>query len=204
MDRKNHPLHGDLGRRVRRRRVRCGLIAALLAAVLCALPTACKRGPRFTSQLSIERIERLSQLVTLKVQVADVLQAESGSVTGAWLVKGDALISVDLSKAEIAAQDPEHRTATILLPQPQVLQPRVDHRRTVTFDVRTGWFTPSRIESRLRDDAMRQAQALVEAAVDSEENIGLARDTAEKWLRVFFEQLGWRVSISWKSRNTTS
>jgi len=67
-----------------------------------------------------------------------------------------------------------------------------------TYDVRTGWFTPARKESQMRDEAMRRAQELVEAAAGSGENLRLARDTAEKWLQAFFGQLGWHVKVEWK------
>ncbi len=66
-----------------------------------------------------------------------------------------------------------------------------------TSDVRTGGFTLGRVEFRMRDEVMRQAQALVEAAVGSAENISLARDTATRWLQVFFAQLGWRITVVW-------
>jgi len=164
----------------------------------CLVLAGCGGNTKFASNISVEKLEKLSHLVSLKVHVADVLRAESGRISGAWLIKGDALIAVDMGKAEIPTQDSTSRTATILLPQPEVMQPRVDHSRTVTYDVKTGLFSSGRAESRIRDDAMKQAQILVETAARSEENLQLAREGTEKLLIAFFEQLDWRVKIEWK------
>jgi len=44
--------------------------------------------------------------------------------------QGDALIAVDLSRARIVEKDEGAKKATVVLPQPVVLQSRVDHTRT--------------------------------------------------------------------------
>ena len=66
---------------------------------------------------TIERLERLSQLTTTRVSIADVLTGEGSGCKGAWLIKGDALIAVDLSKAAIVEKDETARRATIRMPQ---------------------------------------------------------------------------------------
>lgn len=145
--------------------------------------------------LSVDRLERLSELVTLKIHVADVLQAEGKRVTGAWLVKGDALVAVDMSRAKIT--DKGGNRVDIRLPEPRVIQPRVDHSRTITYDVKSGLFTSGKAESRMRDEAMKQAQRLVEQAAGSADNIKTAKERAELLITAFFEELGWRVRIIW-------
>ena len=85
---------------------------------------------------TIERLERLSHLVSSRVSVADVLIGEGDGCHGAWLIRGDALLAVDLTHAQISEKDEAARRATILLPQPGILQPRVDHSRTKTWEVK--------------------------------------------------------------------
>src|SRR5438552_624809 len=91
--------------------------------------------------LTIEQIQPLSSLVTTRVEVADVVETTLGGYTGgikvAILVKGDFLLGIDLSKARFEAVDREHRTATLVLPQPSVTSPRVDHSRTRVFGIST-------------------------------------------------------------------
>ena len=101
-------------------------------------------GIEWRSDFHIDRLEELSELVTLRVQVSDVLCAEADGVRAAFLVAGDAVISVDMGLAQVANRDDAARTATLLLPAPAVLNARVDHRRTLTYDVRRRLFTSSR------------------------------------------------------------
>jgi len=82
---------------------------------------------------TVERLQRLSQLVTLQVHVADVLIGEGEGSRGSWLIKGDALLGTDLAKAQIVDRDDTARRATLLLPSPVVLHSRVDHQRTRTW-----------------------------------------------------------------------
>lgn len=158
----------------------------------------------YNSTLQLDRLEDLSELVSLRVQISDVLQAETKGVKAAFLIAGDALISVDMGCAEIVSEDTETRVATILLPEPKVLTPRVDHRRTCTYDVQKSLFTRTRVESRVRDEAMGQAQSLVEQAANSSDNITLAKSNAEKTLRLLCKQLGWDVEIRWRAAHAGS
>ena len=150
------------------------------------------------NEITVRQLEKLSHLVALRVQVADVLKGTVGRVSGIWLVKGDALISVDLAKAEVVRQDPATRTVTVRLPHPQVFHARVDHERTQTYDVKRGWFSASATEDRLRDEAMRQAQKLIETAAQAEEYQVLAREHTCRLIQFFFAELGWTVTVEWK------
>ncbi len=108
---------------------------------------------------TVERLQKLSHLVTTKVLIADVLVGEGEGHVGAWLVKGDALLGVDLSRAKIIAKDDTARRATIQLPLPELLTSRVDHSRTQTWQVRkTAWLPWSGDGDKLRDQVMRRGR----------------------------------------------
>ena len=152
---------------------------------------------------TIERLERLSHLVSSRVSVADVLIGEGDGCHGAWLIRGDALLAVDLTHAQITEKDEAARRAVILLPQPDILQPRVDHSRTKTWEVKTTTFIPWHADQdKLRDAVMLQAQNLVAEAAASKENIEQAKRSAEAILRALFEEVGWEVRITWKDTPT--
>ncbi len=147
---------------------------------------------------TIEKLERLSQLVTTRVQIADVLTGEGSGCKGAWLIKGDALIAVDLSKAAIIEKDEAVKRATIRLPLPQVLQARLDHSRTKTWQVQTTTFIPwASHQDSLRDSVMREAQELVAHSADSVENIQQAKASAEAALKLLFAETGWTLTVIW-------
>ncbi len=152
---------------------------------------------------TVTNLEMLSDLVTLKVYIADVLISKSNDYQGSWLVKGDALIGIDLSKAVLNEKDETQRMARIQLPQPRVLIARVDHSKTKTWDVQTLTWKPSffREDPRIiRDSAMEQAQLLVEHVASSEEHMNQARKQAEQVIKSFYHLAGWQVSVHWHEK----
>ena len=78
--------------------------------------------PRFSSSgPTIVQLERLQYLVSTRVHVADVLVGESRWLEGSWIIQGDALLAVDMAKAEIKDRNEQAKTAVIVLPRPGVL-----------------------------------------------------------------------------------
>jgi hypothetical protein len=91
-----------------------------------------------------------------------VLIAQGEGCRGAWLIRGDSLIAVNLSQAAIVEKDNATKRATIDLPPKELLQARVDHERTRTWAAdRMCWLPWNAHQDRLRDDVMQQAQRLV-------------------------------------------
>ena len=88
------------------------------------------------------QLERLQYLVSTRVHVADVLVGESRWLEGSWIIQGDALIAVDMSKAEIKDRDEKARTAVIVLPQPAVLSARVNHEKSQQWDIKSRSWIP--------------------------------------------------------------
>ena len=148
---------------------------------------------------TVSRLERLSRLVTGRVYVVDVLVGETDNCRGAWLIKGDALLAIDLDHAQITEKNDQTRKATILLPQPTILQPRVDHEHTRTWEVRNmAWLPWHSDQDRVRDAVMRQAQHLVSQAAAAKENIDQAKRAAEIIIRSFYDEVGWDVKVVWE------
>ena len=148
---------------------------------------------------TVERLERLSYLVVTHVVVADVLIGEGEGYKGCWLVKGDGLIGTDLGRVKILEKDEKARRATVQLPQPEVLQSRVDHDRTTTWEVKKTSSIPwNSDQDRLRDHVMREAQRLVAHAAGSAENIRQARSVAEAVIAGFYRELAWEVTVIWQ------
>ena len=147
---------------------------------------------------TLERLQRLCHLVTGRVYVADVLTAEGDRCRGVWLVKGDCLLAVDLSRASIVRKHEHDKYAVLQFPLPEVLQSRLDHERTKTWEVkRTTWVPWRGDRDRLRDCAMLHAQRLIEHVARSPENTTLAKMAAEAAVRGFYAEFGWRVEVVW-------
>lgn len=150
---------------------------------------------------TVTQLESLAELVPLRVHIADVLVAEGESYRGSWLVKGDAVISVSLKGARIENRDDSRKTAIIVLPPPRVLQARVDHERTKTWNVeKSSWVPFVGNPDRLRDSAMQHAQKLIEEAAQEEKNLNYARETAAIVLKSMYRLNGWDVDVQWSDR----
>jgi len=133
------------------------------------------------------------------VNVADVLVAEGEGYRGSWLIKGDALLSIDLSQAKVVTINNQLRTATIHLPQPKVSSPRVDFTRSKTWDVeKVTWIPWGGDQGVLRDLAMLHAQQLVEFAAGTEENMEHARTSTSRVVGSIYRMVDWDVTIEWE------
>lgn len=153
----------------------------------------------------ITRVQSLGEVVTAKVHLADVLTASDDGFKGAWIIRGDALIAVDLTLAAMPADrvDEMRRTATVVLPRPHVLQPRVDHARTETYDIRRiGWSWWKGDRDKLCDLAMKSAQERIRADAESLSMIDLGRRAAEKLISLIGDTLDWTVTVEWQDRPT--
>lgn len=150
---------------------------------------------------TVERLQKLSQLVTSRVFIADVLIGENDSYRGCWLVRGDAIIGLDLSRAAIIEKDDAAKHATIRLPQPVVILARVNHERSRVWEVRSTSWIPWHADrsAGLLDEVMHQAQLMVTQVAGSKENIEQAKRSAEVIVGALYEHVGWAVSIDWQA-----
>lgn len=175
------------------------LVTGLIVRYWQKLVGASHAATRIVSQgPTLEKLERLAHLVTTRVYVADVLTGSDEWFRGAWLIKGDAIIGVDMRQARIQELDEESKTAIIQVPRPAVLQSRVDHERTKTWEVvRKSWRVWGGNPDRLRDEVMLQAQKLVAQAAEADDNIDQARTSTEGVIQNFYQEVGWQVRITW-------
>jgi hypothetical protein len=150
---------------------------------------------------TVEEIELLSELVTNRVYVADILKGSNIDYEGVWAINGDALITIDLSQAIISNKDEETKTATITLPMPKVVSARVDHERTKNGGVKGVRFALLRNpknRSKIVDDAMQEAQAVVKKAAGRPEIIESAQKQARLNIQMLYLKVGWNVGIHWQ------
>jgi hypothetical protein len=153
----------------------------------------------WSHQPTVEQVRRLNRLVTTRVTIADVLTGESDGVRGVWLIKGDALLSIDLSDVEVQVVDRVNRRAVIVLRTPRVLSARVDHERSLTWDVeRTTWIPWKGDKDLLRDQAYHHAQKLIEYAASRPERIEEAKRHAAYALIETYRPLDWTVEVRWR------
>ena len=116
---------------------------------------------------------------------------------GSWLIKGDALLAVNLSQAKITDKQEDARQATLILPEPQVFQPRVGTipcMRTWSVE-RVAWLPWHADQDALRDAVYAEALKLCGHTAASAENLSQAKLTSE----TVPERAGiWRSAGTWR------
>ncbi|MGB7160774.1 MAG: DUF4230 domain-containing protein [Tepidisphaeraceae bacterium] len=189
------------------------LILILLGAALgWFLASRMARSPavhlRANPAPTIEQIQSLAMLTTVRVDVADVRLTELSGYTGgvrvAAIIKGDFYLATDLAQARFESVDRDRRTAVLILAAPRVSSPRLDHRRTKLFALHSSglWLiTPGEGPyAEAVNKTYAEAQASIEASAASAEGLTRARAQAEAVLGCFFRALEWDVTVRWDGR----
>ena len=116
-----------------------------------------------------KNLEKMGHLVSLRVNITDVIDRSDkhwyGDVKVLLIAKGDALIATDIRKAKNLAKNDVEKTLTILLPKPEVLSPRLDHKRTKLYNSEVGWLRSSEVAPKTLAEAMEEGQDMVEYAL---------------------------------------
>ncbi|HSH96639.1 MAG TPA: DUF4230 domain-containing protein [Roseimicrobium sp.] len=181
------------------------IAAAFIVGWFCA-----RRAPQvppgtYHAGLAIDRVTELAELLVVKFDVTDVvvtsLQGRTGGVQVVLLVKGDVSLGIDVAAAQFREVDCDNRTAVLALPPPTASRPRLDHTRTRIVLLRKEglWqLSPGPTPyAAATDQALSDAQALVNVAGTTVDADHRARSHAEQVLQAFFKSIEWRVSVRW-------
>jgi hypothetical protein len=149
---------------------------------------------------TIERLQNLSSLVTLRVPVCDVVDVKAKGFLGlrtrvALIVKGDVEIGTDLSQARLERSAVCATEYTLYLPQPTTRRPRLDHQRTRTYAIDRWWFAPPAPEA--VDYAFAKAEKIIKQTAHDEGLLEDARRRTAEGINRFFAELDCVVQIVW-------
>ena len=154
----------------------------------------------------IVSLEKLSELVTLKVRIKTTLIGENDWYTAHWELEGDACFATDCSQANPVLTDSKSKTLTLRLPEPRVFICRVDHANTRLLYIRSRSWNPLQLlfgnPNELRDEAMKHAQQKLEEEAKRSEWVAQAKEQAEINLRRFYQPLGYNVTVEWQQKPT--
>ena len=149
---------------------------------------------------TVSHLERIGELASSRIHVTDILMADGEGFRGAWLIKGDAMLACDVSRAKILNLNPTSRTATLRLPPLRVTSARVDHTKTKTWSVEKKSWLPwtGGNQSVFRDAAMHHAQQLIEATASSSQHLEPSKAQAELLISRMYELMDWKVTVEWE------
>lgn len=187
------------------------LIVVMIAVMLAGSVLSALRAPHadpefFHAGPTLESVRALSSLVTTKTTLADAIVSQingfTGSMSAVLVIRGDALIGIDMEQARISDKDDNTRSLVLILPQPTVIQARVDHERTRVFALdRHGFWRLMRLDDvtrQLVDQGMREAQQTIEKAASEPATMATAREHAQQVLAAFANSAGWQLEIRWE------
>lgn len=163
---------------------------------------------------AIGQIQSAGDLVTLRVPSASWVEQEetsnisvpyAGEVTTRsvkviYLAQGSCLLATDLKKITVRDVDDQARTATLVLPQPRVIESTVDAKRSRLMSIDSGRLenlSRSDLQKKAIDKVYEQAQSKIRETGESEEIRHMARQNAETVLRGLMQPMGWTVKFEW-------
>ena len=149
---------------------------------------------------TVSQLQRIGELAATRIHVTDVMIAEGEGYRGSWLIKGDALLSCDVSQAKIVRVDTNARTATLRLPPLHVTSARVDHEKTRTWSVERNTWLPWKWgdQGAFRDAALFHAQQLVESAAASDRHLAPAQAQTELLIHQMYDLVDWKITVEWE------
>jgi hypothetical protein len=159
----------------------------------------------FHSSPIVENLEDMGEIVGLRIQIGDVIELESDAdvgvfkkVRGAWIVKGDALLSTSLKEAKFDVNEAA-KIITVQLREPRVLSPRVDHEKTRQYDFTSGFMVEEDVKSRFHQEAMKNAQRTIETAAGAEDYKQMAKGNIENILKTIVATASpeWKIEFKW-------
>ncbi|MDX1565318.1 MAG: DUF4230 domain-containing protein [Phycisphaeraceae bacterium] len=161
----------------------------------------------------IDEIRQMSDLVVaeLKISFIHTEKLESGALIGLkvgavkakFAVRGDVVVSTDLSKARYLKVHPQQQRAVLELPVPEPKRPRVDHERTqvIGYEREGAWtFLPShRPEEKVTSDGLRKIQRILQQHAQDKQQLYIkqAKQQVLKELGRFYKDLGWDLEVVW-------
>jgi hypothetical protein len=189
-----------------------GLLTALVAALLCFVPLGLwvfavpvpTHAPPVQPPPPIAVIEGASDLVATKVHLSTSLEGENKHYKGRWLLHGEALLGVDLSKVAYRNLRMDLKQAVLSLPQPHVVSTKVDHERSEEISIKWVAWVPLSSRQALRDEVWKMADRKLLRLAKSSDYLDLTRQQTERVLGQLFAKSGWTVTFAWEAQTDAS
>jgi hypothetical protein len=150
----------------------------------------------------IDQIIDLSHLVTNQIDITEVLIGEvPKKARDIWIVKGNAQIGVDLSKARFEKIDQINKIILISLPQPTVTMARVDLEKSRQIALEGTSYNPwdwgMEAESAAVEAIKKKAQRSIEKAAATPTHFERARKQTEGVVKRIYATSEYSVTIEW-------
>ncbi len=156
--------------------------------------------------------KEMGHLAPLRVELSSIVDEAGGGIFGmggskvGYIMSGEALVLVDMKKAEYKDLNESKKTVKIHLPLPKVDAPKIDmnRKKTFNFDTTKGFLSTDDTVAILSDKAFKTAQSdfmkMMESEDDSNGIIERAKIRSENIIKCWYSQLGYKATIVWEKR----
>lgn len=147
---------------------------------------------------AIAQIRTMSKLATLNVHITDSIEGESPDWKIRWMVHGESVVGVDLSKASYVLVDAGKHEALLSLPDPHLISSRIDHDRSQEMSAEARYWVPLSSPKALRDEVWKAADRKIAKLSQEPGYFEQARVQAERSIAALFDGMGWKVRFQWQ------
>jgi hypothetical protein len=145
----------------------------------------------------ITQIRGMSDLATTEVHLSDFIEGENDHYLGRWTLHGIVVLGVDLSQATYVKTDEQSHRVTLSLPNPHIVNSKVDHERSEELYIRSKVWFPLSDKQLLRNEVWKHADRKVQRLGMEIGYTERAKVQAERVLSKLFEGIGWKVDFEW-------
>lgn len=155
----------------------------------------------FDSHPTVLKLKNIGKLASLEIIISDVIVADNKYAKGIWIVKGDAILTTDLNKANFSVNE-DNKSISLTLLKPKVTSPRIDHKKSYKYSLikkRNLLTYNEEAIAKTEKEAWIQGEKAIIQAASSPEYIQKAERNVEKLCMTFFSVpfAEWSVNINW-------
>lgn len=143
---------------------------------------------------------RIANLNVLQIESVSMIAEESGNDKMLLRIPCSAWLSVDWDEVSYDDRELMQGKLKVVLPQPQIMSPKVHHDKEVVLDENRSLWTSAAKQLNLKEKAEQRAQAEVAELAMNPDTIKMAKAQAVRLVECFYRQSspGLSVSIEWK------
>ncbi|MGN0844388.1 MAG: DUF4230 domain-containing protein [Kiritimatiellia bacterium] len=162
-------------------------------AIVVALLSGCDHQPE-------SGFVRIANLNVLQIDSVSMIEEESGNDKMLLRIPCSAWLSVDWDEVSYDVSKLKKGKLTVVLPQPQVMSPKVHHEKEVVLDENRSLWTSASKQLNLKEKAEQRAQAEVAELAMSQDSVKTAKAQTVRLVECFYRQSspGLSVSVEWK------
>ena len=149
----------------------------------------------------IAKIQAISDLATLKIQLSDQFYGYNDYWEIVWLLHGEAVLGVDLSKAKYINVDESNQNLTLQLPPPHLVSSKVDHDRTVEIVAKLRYWMPGFGKNKLRAGAWQHADGHIAKLAKDGEYVEQTKAQAEIVISQLLHEINWKADFVWEDES---